>query len=126
MARRSRDRRGGDGRLGVAAQVRADQAAAPRPRRSPNQPDTAIEKACAEASQRVRTAAADRDQALARVEQAEQAIRLAQQETARAQTAEQAAGAETTRVRADAHKMLIGFRADAACDRDELRADLRA
>jgi hypothetical protein len=37
-----------------------------------------------------------------------------------------AAKAETGRVRADADKMLVGFRADAARDRDESRADLRA
>jgi hypothetical protein len=88
--------------------------------------DAAIEQARTEASQQVRTAQADRDQALAQAAQAEQATRLAQQETARAQAAEQAAQAETSRVRADADKMLTGFRADAAHDRDELRADLRA
>jgi colicin import membrane protein len=88
--------------------------------------DAAIEQARAEASQQVGAAEADRDQALARAAQAEQAARLAQQETARAQAAEQAARAETGRVRADADKMLTGFRADAARDRDELRADLRA
>jgi hypothetical protein len=41
-----------------------------------------------------------------------------------AQAAGEAARAETGRVRADAEKMLAGFRADAARDRDELRADL--
>ena len=46
---------------------------------------------------------------------------MAQQETARAQAGEQAARAETGRVRADADKMLTGFRPDAARDRDELR-----
>jgi hypothetical protein len=40
--------------------------------------------------------------------------------------APKAAKAETGRVRADADKMLVGFRADAARDRDESRADLRA
>ena len=69
---------------------------------------------------------ADRDQALARAEQAEQATQLAQQEAAGAQAAAEAARAETGRVRADADKMLAGFRVDAARDRDELRADLRA
>ena len=88
--------------------------------------DAAIEQGRAEASQQVRAAAAGRDQALARAEQAEQAARLAQQQTARAQAGEQAARAETARVRADADKMLTGFRADAARDRDELRVDLRA
>jgi hypothetical protein len=64
--------------------------------------------------------------ALAQAAQAEHATQLAQQETARAQAAEQAARAETSRVRADADKMLTGFRADAARDRNELRIDLRA
>jgi hypothetical protein len=88
--------------------------------------DAAIEQARAEASRQVRAAEAGRDQALARAAQAEQATGLAQQETARALAAEQAARAEAGRVRADADKMLAGFRADAARDRDELRADLRA
>jgi len=69
---------------------------------------------------------ADRDQARHAAAAAEQAARLAQQDVARAQAAEQAARAETGRVRADAEKMLATFRADAARDRDELRADLRA
>jgi len=47
-------------------------------------------------------------------------------EDIRAQAAEQAARAETARVRADAETMLTGFRADAARDRDELRINLRA
>jgi colicin import membrane protein len=88
--------------------------------------DAAIEQARAEASQQVSAAEADRDQALARAAQAEQAARQAQQEAARAQAAEHAARAETGRVRDDAEKMLTGSRADAARDRDELRADLRA
>jgi len=88
--------------------------------------DAAIEKARAEASQQVRAAEADRDQALAQAAQADQATRLAQQVAARAQAAEQAARAETGRVRDDAEKMLTGFRADADRDRDELRLDLRA
>jgi colicin import membrane protein len=88
--------------------------------------DAAIEQARAEASQRVRVAEVDRDQALARAAQAEQPTLLAQREAARARVAEQAARAETDRVRADAEKMLAGFRADAARDRDELRVDLRA
>ena len=86
--------------------------------------DAAIEQARAEASQQVSAAEADRDQTFARAAQAEQATRLAQQETARAQAGERAARAEAGRVRADADKMLTGFRADAARDRDELRADL--
>jgi colicin import membrane protein len=88
--------------------------------------DAAIEQVRAEASQQVSAAEADRDQAFARAEQAEQATGMAQQETARAQAAEQASRAEADRVRADADKMLTGFRADAARGRDELRADLRA
>jgi colicin import membrane protein len=88
--------------------------------------DNAIAQARAEASRQVSAAEADRDQALARAAQADQATRLAQQETARAQAAEHAARAEAGRVRVDAEKMLVGFRADAARDRDELRADLRA
>jgi hypothetical protein len=44
----------------------------------------------------------------------------------RAQAAAEAAAAETGRVRADADMTLASFRADAARDRDELRADLRA
>jgi len=88
--------------------------------------DAAIAQAGAEAGQRVSAAEADRDQARHAAAQAEQAARLAQQEATRAQAAEQAARAETGRVRADAETMLIGFRAEAARDRDELRADLRA
>ena len=88
--------------------------------------DAAISQARAQADQLVSAAEADRDQARHAAEQAEQAARLAQQEATRAQAAEQAALAETGRVRADADKMLAAFRADAARDRDELRADLRA
>ena len=87
--------------------------------------DAAIGRACADANQRVSAAEADRDQALARAGQAEQAAQLAQQDAARAQAAADAARAEVTRVHADADKMLAGFRAEAAHDRDELRADLR-
>jgi colicin import membrane protein len=86
----------------------------------------AIEQVRTEASQQVSAAAADRDQALARAARAEQAAQLAEHATARAQAAEQAARAETGRVRADAEKMLTGFRADAARGRDELRSDLLA
>jgi colicin import membrane protein len=78
------------------------------------------------AARRVAAADADRDQALARAGQAEQAGQLAQQDPARALAAGDAARAETGRVRADVEKMLAGFRADAARDRDEVRADLRA
>ena len=88
--------------------------------------DAAIAQARADADQRVGAAEADRDQALERAAQAEQAAQLAQQDAARAQAAAEAARAETGRVRADADKMLASFRADAARDRDELRADLRA
>jgi colicin import membrane protein len=88
--------------------------------------DAAIEQARAEPGQRVSAAEAGRDQAVTRAAQAEQAVRVAQQDAARALAAEQASRAETSRVRADADKMLTGFRADAARDRDELRADLRA
>jgi hypothetical protein len=106
-----------------SARARADQAEAARAASEADR-DAAIEQARAEASQQVRAAGDDRDQALARAVQAEQAARLAQQDAA--QAAEQAARAETDRVRADADEMLTGFRADAARDRDELRADLRA
>jgi colicin import membrane protein len=88
--------------------------------------DAAIEQARAEASQQVSGAEADRDQARHLAAEAEQATRLAQQEASRAQAAAEAARAESGRVRADAEKMLASFRADAARDRDELRADLRA
>ena len=44
----------------------------------------------------------------------------------RAQAAGQAARAETERARADAERTLAEFRAEAARERDELRADLRA
>jgi colicin import membrane protein len=87
--------------------------------------DAAISQARTQAGQLVSAAEATRDQARHAAEQAEQAARLAQQEATRAQAAEQAALAETGRVRADADKMLAAFRADAARDRDELRADLR-
>ena len=88
--------------------------------------DAAISQARAHADQQVSAAEATRDQARHAAGQAEQADRLAQQEAIRAQAAEQAALAETGRVRTDADKMLAAFRADAARDRDELRADLRA
>jgi colicin import membrane protein len=87
---------------------------------------TAIKKAQAEAAQRVSAANAGRDEALARAAEAELASQLAQQDAARAQAAAEAALAETGRVRADAEKMLTGFRAEAARDRDELRTDLRS
>ena len=88
--------------------------------------DAAVGQARGEAGRRVSAAQADLDLALARTEEAEQAARLAQQEAARAQAAAEAAAAETGRVRADADMTLASFRADAARDRDELRADLRA
>ena len=148
VARRSRRRRGGDGRAaGRRPGPRRPGGGSPRRRR--NRPgrrrsrqarqdaatriaaaeadrDAAIAQARAEASQQVSAAEADRDQARDAAAQAEQAARLAQQEAARALAAAEAARAETGRVRADADKMLAGFRADAARDRDELRADLRA
>jgi colicin import membrane protein len=88
--------------------------------------DTAVTQARAEAAQQVSAAEADRDQVLTRAREAEQAAHLVQQEVARAQAAADAAREEAGRVRTDADKMLIGFRAEAARDRDELRADLRA
>jgi hypothetical protein len=88
--------------------------------------DAAISQARAQADQLVSAAEAARDQARHAAGQAEQAARLSQQEATRALAAEQAALAETGRVRADADKMLAAFRADAARDRDELRTDLRA
>ena len=51
---------------------------------------------------------------------------LAQPETSRAQAAGEAARAELERVRADAEKMLAGFRAEAAAELTQVRADLRA
>ncbi len=65
-------------------------------------------------------------EALTRAGQAEAAASLAQNEAARSQAAADAARADTGRVRADADKMLASFRDDAARDRDEMRADLRA
>lgn len=88
--------------------------------------DAAISQARVRAGQLVSAAEAARDQARDAAGQAEQAAWLAQQEVTRAQAAEQAALAETGRVRADADKMLAAFRADASRDRDELRTDLRA
>jgi colicin import membrane protein len=75
--------------------------------------DAAIAQASVETNQQISAAGADRDLALTRAEQAGQLTRLAQPEAARAQAAEQAGSEETSRVRADA-----------ARDRDELRADL--
>jgi hypothetical protein len=82
-------------------------------------------QARAEAGQRISAAEADRDQARHVAAETEQVARLAQQEATRAQAAAEAARAESGRVRADAEKVLASFRADAARDRDELRADLR-
>jgi len=108
----------------AAVQVaRAD--AANRIKAAETDRDAAISQARAQAGQLVSAAEATRDQARHAAEQAEQAARLAQQEASRAQAAEQAALAETGRIRADADKMLAAFRADSARDRDELRADLR-
>ena len=71
-------------------------------------------------------AEADRDRACHAAAQAERAAQLAQREATCAQRAPpRPIWSETGRVRADAEKMLVGFRADAARDRDELRADLR-
>src|ERR1039457_5677193 len=109
-----------------AALARAGRAEAVQ-RRHWSRPGTPPSKqARAEAGQQVHAAGADRDHALARAAEAEQATRLAQQEISRAQAAEHAARAETGRVRADAEKLLADFRADAVRDRDEMRADLRA
>jgi colicin import membrane protein len=102
-------------RTAAAAQIAAAEA----------ERDAAIGQARAAADRAVSSAEADRDQALARAEQAEQTAQLAQQEAARAQAAANAAQAETGRVRTDTDKRLADFRADAARDRDELRADLR-
>jgi len=110
----------------AAATEHARQDAAARIAAAEADRDNAIEQARAEADQRVSAAEAGRDQASHAAEQAEQAAQLAQQDATRAQAAEQAARAETGRFRADAEKTLAGFRADAARDRDELRADLRA
>jgi hypothetical protein len=88
--------------------------------------DTAIEQARAEADRRVSAAEAYRDQAQQAAADAEEKARLAQQEATRAQTAEAAASAETEKVRADAERMLAQFRAEAARERHELCADLRA
>ncbi len=87
--------------------------------------DAAIAQARADAGQRVRAAEADRDQARQATADAEATARQAQQETARAQATARAAQAETGRVRTDAEKMLDQVRAEAARERDELRADLR-
>ena len=85
-----------------------------------------IEQAQAEADERVSAAEADRDQARADAAQVEESAWLAQQEATRAQAAADAARAETGRVRADAEKMLAGFRAEAAAELAAVRADLRA
>ena len=53
-------------------------------------------------------------------------MRQAQQDATRAQAAGTAARVETERARGDAERMLAQFRAEAACERDELRADVRA
>ena len=53
-------------------------------------------------------------------------MRQARQDATRAQAAETAARVETERARGDAERMLAQFRAEAACERDELRADVRA
>jgi len=123
----------------AAAQARSDQAEAARAAAETDR-DAAIEQVRQEAAtriaiaeptwmprsswagQKVSAAKKDRDQALARAEQAEKAARIAQQDAARAQAAEQAARAETGRVRVDAEKMLAGFPADAARGRADLRA----
>ena len=53
-------------------------------------------------------------------------MRQAQQDATRAQAAGTAARVETERARSDAERMLVQFRAEAACERDELRADVRS
>jgi hypothetical protein len=67
-----------------------------------------------------------RDQSRADAARVEESARLAQQEATRAQAAADAAREETGRVRADAEKMLAGFRAEAAAELAAVRADLRA
>ena len=57
---------------------------------------------------------------------AETAMQQAQQDATRAQAAETAARVETERARSDAERILAQFGAEAACERDELRADVRA
>jgi len=69
---------------------------------------------------------AGRDQARQLAADAAEQGRRAEQDAARAQAAGQAARAETDRARADAERMLAEFHAEAARERDELRADLRA
>ena len=108
------------------APVRRGKDAAARIAAAETERDTALAQVRAEAGQRISAAEADRAHALAVAEQAEQAVRLALQDAASAKAAAEAASAETGRVRADADNMLASFRADAARDRDELRADLRA
>jgi hypothetical protein len=79
--------------------------------------DAAIVQAQADADAKVRAAEADRDEARNKAAGAETAAVEARQDTARA---------ETERVRTDAGRMLGEARADAAREREELRADLRA
>jgi len=50
---------------------------------------------------------------------------IAHRDATQAQAAAEAACTGAGRIRTDAEKMLAGFRAEAARDRDELRADLR-
>jgi hypothetical protein len=88
--------------------------------------DAAIGPVGADAGQQVHAAETDRDHALARAAQANQAAQLAQPEVSRAHAAERAVREETAWIYAHAEKTLAGFRADAARDRDEIRADLRA
>ncbi len=85
----------------------------------------AIAQARADAGQRVRAADTEREKARQAAADAEAAARHAEQETARAQAAARAAKAETERVRGDAKKAIGELRAEAARERDELRADLR-
>ncbi len=113
-----------DDRAAVVEAARQDAAA--RITTAETERDAAVAQARGEAGRWVSAAEAGRDRVLARAEQAEEAARLAQQEAVRAQAAAEAAQAETDRVRADADKMPASFGADAARDRDELRADLRA
>ena len=124
----------------TAAQALA-QAAGQRATAAENQRDEAVRQARAEADQRVAAAGAERDAAIAQARaDAEQRVRAADAEREKARQAAaaedtarhagketaRAAQDETGRVRADVGKMLGQVRAEAARERDELRADLRA
>ena len=131
-----------------AAQARAGQAEAARAAAEADR-DAAVEAARRDAATRIAAAEAERDAAIAQVRA--EAARACQRRRALTGTRPAAwprrqnrlpgsrsrkpparrpppkpPGPRSGRVRADAEKMLAGFRADAARDRDELRADLRA